>query len=146
MNNTLKDIRLTSEDEYPSTTSTVMIMSNRTTISMPHAAIAFALMIANLSTGCGFQPPQGVIQSFVTPPASIAYGRARGEGIVTRFLPRNSFHTRGHTRIVQHTSLMSSLLEDTSPLPKVARSVTKVKGKTRVKNHKAPLSNIEEEA
>ena len=65
--------------------------------------------------------------------------------MIRKFLPRKSWHIRGQTRIVHHTSLMSSVLEDTSPLPKIARSVTKVKGKTCVKNHKAPLSNIEEE-
>ncbi len=144
MNNTLKDIRLTSEDDYPSNTSTVIILSSRT-ISIPSVAIAFALMMPNLNTGVGSLPPQGAVQSFVTPLASIAYGRARGEGMVTRFLPRNSFRTRGHTRIVQHMALLSPLLEDTRPLPKEPRSVTKVRGKTRVKDHQASLSNIEEE-
>ena len=146
MNNTLKDIRLTSEDQYPSTTSVAMtVVSRPTPMPMQNAAIAIALMVSGLSVG--FQAPHGVIQLSVTPPASIAYGTAaRGDGIVIRHASRNAIRTSGVTRTVQHRQSMSPLVEEDVRLAKVARSVTKVKGKTRLNDHRSSLPNIEEEA
>lgn len=143
MNNTLKDIRLTSEDQYPSTTSAVMTVVSRP-IPMQHATIAIALMLSGLSVG--FQAPHGVIQLAVAPPASIAYGTARGEGIVIQHASRNAIRTSGVARTVQHRHSMLPFVEEDVRLAKVARAVTKVKGKTRLIDHRSSLPNIEEEA
>jgi hypothetical protein len=145
MNNTLNDIRLTSEDQYPSTTSVAMtVVSRPIPMPMQNAAIAIALMVSGLNVG--FQAPHGVIQLSVTPPAAIAYGTARGDGIVIGDASRNAIRTSGITRTVQHRQSMSPLVEEDVRLAKVARSVTKVKGKTRLNDHRSSLPNIEEEA
>lgn len=142
MNNTLKDIRLTSDDQYPSNTSVSMTVASRP-MPMQNVAIAFALMLSGL--GVGFQSPHGVIQLAVAPPASVANGTARGDGIVIRQASRNTIRTRGFTRTVQHGLPMSTLLEDDTHLARVARSVTKVKGKTILSDYRASLPRIEEE-
>ncbi len=143
MNNTLKDIRLTSEDQYPSTTSVAMTVVSRP-MSMQNAGIAIALMLSGLSLS--FQAPHGVIQLSVTPPASIAYSTARGDGIVIRHASRTAIRTSGVTRTVQHRQSMLQLVEEDVRLAKVARAVTKVKGRTRLNDHRSSLPNIEEEA
>lgn len=93
-----------------------------------------------------FQAPHGVIQLAVAPPASNAYGTARGDGIVIRHASRNAIRTSGVTRTVQHRHSMSPFVEEDVRLAKVARAVTKVKGKTRLIDHRSSLPNIEEEA
>lgn len=143
MNNTLQDIRLTSEDQYPSNTSVDMTVVGRP-MPMQNVAVAIALMVSGLSVS--FQAPHGVIQLSVTPPASIGYGTARGDGIVTRHASRNAIRTHGVTRTVQHRHSISPFVEEDVRLAKVARTVTKVKGKTRLNDHRSSLPNIEEEA
>lgn len=129
MNNILKDIQLTSDDQYPSNTSVSMIVASRP-IPMQNAAITVALMLSGLVVG--FQSPHEVIQLSVAPPTFVAHDAARGDEIVIKHIHRNAVRTRGFTRTVQHKVPMSTFLEDDTHLAKVARSVTKVKGKTRL--------------
>jgi len=140
MNNILEDMRLTSDQQYPSGASAAMTVDG-SSMFMQTVAIAVALMVTSLGVGLyGQQMPQGIVRS------SMAYSMAWGEGFVASSVMRNTIRVQGITRIVGHSPAISPLFEDEAPLPKVDRLVTRVRGHVRQIDHRAPISSIEEEA
>lgn len=120
------------------------VISHPMPIPLGSAGIAIALMLSGLNVG--FQVPRGVIPLSIAPPAFMAYGTARGDGIVIRHVSRNAIRTSGVTGTVQHRPSMSPLVEEDVRLAKAARAMTKVKGETRLNNRRSSLPHIDEEA
>lgn len=82
MNNILEDIQLTSEQQYPLTTFSLMTVGR--TMPMQNAAVALALTFAMFNVGL-IRPqivPTAVVRSSLTRPDAVAYSTTGGDVIV----------------------------------------------------------------
>jgi hypothetical protein len=145
MNNTLEDIQLTSEQQYPLTTFSPMTVGR--TMPMQNAAIALALTFAMFNLGL-ITPqfvPTAVMRPSLTRSDAAAYSIIGGDVIVDLLVRQNTFYVHEATKVVRHSAKISSFFEEATDLPEIDRPITKVRGKSRVVYHRSPLSTIGEE-